>query len=280
MCMRKKISLLVPFRPDNIDREVSWRWLRRYWKHALPGAEIIQGFDLGLPFCKTAAVNNAFRESHGDIIVILDADCYINPEVIEDCASKIRAARKAGRHLWFVPYRRLYRLTKFATEIILRSDPEHPWLPPDPPPGAIVGSTEGSGGNVHGHHYGAMIQIMPREAFEAVGGMDERCRGWGSDDAIFVQALDTLYGKHRTTKNGVFHFWHTNLGDKWDTRRWLGQPVARSNEWLATLYGSARGDIAKMRRLVDGWPFWGGITEDEVKAHRAKLHHFDFPEDQ
>jgi hypothetical protein len=47
------------------------------------------------------------------------------------------------------------------------------------------------------HRYGVLIQILPREAIEIIGGWDERFRGWGGEDHATVRATDTLYGPTR-----------------------------------------------------------------------------------
>lgn len=242
------ISLLVPFKPDNEERRKVWAWLSEYWKHELPEAEIVIGTDHELPFSKTTAVNRAARKARGDIFVILDADTYIPGHVIRDAVARIRKARRKGHHLWFIPYRRVYRLTELATHKVLRSDPAHPYRFPSPPCDFDVEGTEGS---AFGHRFGALIQIVPREAFELLGGMDERFRGWGGEDIAFVRALDTLYGKHKTTPNDVLHMWHPKHGTSWHTRRWSGQSRPRINDRLAMNYNTATGDRKKMTELIE-----------------------------
>src|SRR5689334_17382334 len=114
--VKQQISLLVPLSHDNEEfRAKVWHWLKRYWQYELPGVEIVIGHDHGQrgrrksrTFSKTTAVNDAFKRSHGDVIVILDADTYIPGKIIESCATRIRFARKAKVKLWFVPYRHIY----------------------------------------------------------------------------------------------------------------------------------------------------------------------------
>ncbi len=243
-----RISLLVPFKPDNKHRVKVWRWLRRYWGYELPEAEIVMGTDISKPFCKTAAVNDAASRARGDIFVILDADTYISGKVIRRCADRIEAARRQGHHLWFVPYRRVFRLTPEASERVIESDPRRPTRFPSPPDHDDV---EGMEGSSFGHLFGAMIQILPREAFELVGGMDPRFRGWGGEDVAFVRAVDTLYGKHKTSRNDVLHLWHPKHGKDWRTREWQGQSRPRINDNLAMRYHVATGDHVRMRALVD-----------------------------
>ena len=244
----EKISLLVPFRTDHAERERNWRWLHRYWTAALPEAEIIMGSDDHTPFCKTHAVNQAFARAVGDVIVMLDADCYISADTIRECARMIREARAEGKPLWFIPYRRFYRLTEAASRNLLATDPGHPKRFPDPP---LPSELENHSGVSYGHQYGALIQMMPREAFIRAGGMDERFRGWGGEDVSFMRAVDTLYGRHKTFNGPVYHIHHPTIKGRWaGTRQWEGQDKPESNDWLSTKYEAAIGDRARMRRLV------------------------------
>jgi len=246
---REKIILLVPFRADNPYRARVWQWLERYWQRELPEAELIVCTDDGKPFCKTAALNRGFEKAKGDIIVLLDADCYIRGQVIRDCAGKIRSSRRRGIPLWYVPYRRLYRLSEAASKRLIASDPAGPIRFPDPP---ALDDVEHPETALSGHWWGALIQIMPREAFAKAGGMDERFRGWGSEDVSFMHAVDTLYVKHKTSNNPVYHIWHPAITDaaKKFRRLWEYQQTAGSNDFLANTYHAARGDAEAMRKVV------------------------------
>jgi hypothetical protein len=243
----KGITLLVPFRSDGDRRSQTWEWLRAYWQAWLPEAEIVEGHDGHFPFCKTAAANEAFRRSGGDVVVILDADCYIDSEVILSCARQIRSARRRGRRLWFIPYRHFYRLTDQASLLVLSSAPEDPYRFSSPPP---ADDTEESSGQSVGHWFGALIQIMPREAFVAAGGMDERFAGWGGEDISFMNAVDTLYARHRTTRNQTLHLWHPHIGTVHLEREWEGQAEPGSNNPLTTRYQGAFGRPDRMRALT------------------------------
>lgn len=183
-----------------------------------------------------------------NIVVILDADCYIDTNVIEVCAAKIRQARDDHEHLWFVPYRRFYRLSEDASLELLASDPVSPLRFGDPPlPDQLVSPDAVS----FGHWYGAMIQVLPREAFTAAGGMDTRFRGWGGEDISFMHAVDTLYGRHKTVNGPVYHIGHPVIKGIWrHTRQWRGQAQPEQNDWLSGRYESAVGDKARMRQLL------------------------------
>jgi hypothetical protein len=258
----KKLSILVPYHAGGDTMRIrDWEWIKRYMEWHLPEAEIIIGTDKkqrrnGGVFSKAAAVNEAFKRSHGDIIVVMDADALIDTTIIRHAAERIRAARRVGVQTWCIPYHYLYRLTQKATEKILNSDPRFFPNFPKPMPQELVESMLGSG---HGRRFGALCLIMPREAFITTSGMDNRFRGWGGEDISWVHALDTLWGKHFNTPNSIFHLWHPRMsvGDwtdpthqNWEVRIWPGQVKPRVNDRLASRYHQANGNVEKMSRLV------------------------------
>ncbi len=253
------ISVVIPFRKSkNYTRQAqNLKWVKKYWRCQLPGAEVIVIDDpcWWKIFSKSVAINRGVKKSHGDIIVVADADCYIDVGVVLHCAEEIRRARARGHKLWFVPYRLFYRLTKEAADRVLDSDPCFPYRFTTPPnPGDIINS-EGSG---KGHWFGALIQIMPREAFDCFLGWDERFRGWGGEDHSAMRSCDTMYWRHKTTPNQVLHLWHPMLGPQgvtpgwidWNKRLWDGQEVSGSNNQLAWRYVDAQGDRKRMWKLI------------------------------
>ncbi len=264
---RRGISILIPFRftgsRDKYGRLLgkerlnNMKWLRRYWEVQLPDAEIIMGDDpdYDRTFSKSVAVNDAARKAKGDIFVIVDADGFVSPKTILHCAKEIRKARKKGRKLWFVPYRQFYRLTEVASKLLLASDPADPF--PFTEPVQSEYTLKDNDPKI-GHWYGAMIQIMSREAFELVGGWDERFRGWGGEDHAAMRAMDTLYGLHKTCPGQVLHVWHPQLGPRgaatsvhWSERMWEKQAQIGANDRLSHKYYGAQGDPVRMRKLVD-----------------------------
>ena len=186
----------------------------------------------------------------------MDADGFVPAASILLCAEKIRRARKRGHRLWFVPYRRFYRLTEAASQKLLKSNPCHPYKFPSPPSDKDIQNSEGS---QFGHWWGAGIQIVPREAFEEVGGWDERFRGWGGEDHAAMEATDTLYWPHKTLPGQFLHVWHpmfnptseTKEWVEWSYRVWAGQTKAGANDKLSARYYGANGLRKRMRKLVD-----------------------------
>lgn len=242
------ISLLMPFGGNDPVRVQAFEWLVRYWAAQLPRAKLIIGRDDNVPFSKTTAFNNARSRARGDILVLLDADCYIDAKVLVHCAREIREARREGKRLWYIPYRHFYRLNREASQRVLASDPADPLVFSSPP---SRDDTEDQSSASNGHWWGALIQVMPREAYDIVGGCDTRFAGWGGEDVAFMRAVDTLYAKHKTTPNQVLHLWHPVIRGEWKLRKWPGQLSAQDNEKLANRYYAAFGDPQRMRVLVD-----------------------------
>lgn len=258
-CKGRGISVIIPFRSSKYypRQDRNFRWIKRYYECQLPGAEIIVGHDWHThkPFSKSAAVNDGVRRSHGDVLVVVDADGYVPIESILFCAHEIRREREKGNRLWFIPYRNFYRLTHHASLKVLLSSPCNPYIFPIPPDPCDVQNTSGSG---HGHWYGALVQIVPREAFDCVGGWDTRFRGWGGEDHSIMRATDTLYWHHKTIPGQVLHLWHPMLGTsglgswvEWKDRLWDNQETSGQNNQLATRYSKANGDVLRMRELVE-----------------------------
>ena len=260
--VRQQISILVPFGGEDPGRLEALKWLLAYYRAQLPAAEIVLGSDKASkrswhnkkpkPFSKAVALNNAFAKSHGDILILLDSDAILADGVIEHCAERLRAQRRAGVRSYFIPYQHLFRLTREATKRILASDPAHPLVLPDPPPPSDVEGRDGSGPI---NTFGAMCQIVPREAFILVGGFDTRHRGWGSDDHDMVLALNELWGHFKTTPNDILHLWHPRImagdGAAWRVRMWQNQLEPNMNQALAARYSKAVGHPDVMRALVD-----------------------------
>lgn len=246
---RPKISLLIPF-SDNCRkcmRKKTLKWLIQYWRCQLPQAEIIIGECKSKVFCKGEALNNAAAKATGRVLVILDADAYMDAKVIDRCADRI--LEELDNHLWYVPYRHLYRLNKKISKSIIASDPCNPLIIPSPPPPEYLDDSGHK--STYGHRYGAMVMMFPREALEVLGCFDERFEGWGGEDVALLRALDTLYGKHKTTDNDVLHIWHPFIGKDYTTRVWRGQKHPNANVRLANAYNRATRNPTEMRKLVN-----------------------------
>lgn len=220
------VSLIVPFRGGNSERQRNWDWLRARYETLHPEWEIIVHPGAEGEWRKGTAVNPAVAQASGDVVVIADADVVIPDEAL------CQAIRELDDAPWVVPHRRVYRLTRKATVSLiegkvvmkeehvryLRTLKRH-WAPP-----------------------GGGMAIMRREHF---AGVDERFVGWGGEDISFARAMDTLVGPHRRLEAIMLHLWHRPMPRRSRNRASL------ESERLAGLYFEANGDPVAMNALME-----------------------------
>jgi glycosyltransferase involved in cell wall biosynthesis len=244
-----KISLLIPFSSKDRIRKRNFKWLLEYWRNELPEAEILIGRSKGKVFCKGEALNDAAQRSRGKVLVVLDADAYLPGSIINQCADNILDSLKRGHPLWYVPYRQLYRLKREITDDVINSDPRFPLRFTDPiDKSYVIDQGESSR---YGHRFGAMITIFPIEGYDAIKCFDERFVGWGGEDIAFLRAMDTMFGKHKTTKTSVYHLWHPFIGETHPKRMWDKQSAPNSNGKLTLRYHHANRNWVKMNQIIN-----------------------------
>ncbi len=194
------LSILMAW-TDKGDR---WRsgvkdWVERYWRSHVPSAEFIVGTDGERElFNRSACFNDAASRASGDVLFTLDADCVLNPAVVKQAVSAV-----SDQRAWAVPWFTNYRLSHHRTAEIITAAPET-FETPDPPPAFWY---EGREAGI-GMRFAGFCALVPRPAWELVGGMDEGFEGWGSEDIGFMLALDTLWGPHLVPRSGALHLWH------------------------------------------------------------------------
>jgi hypothetical protein len=235
----RRVSFLIPFRDADGSRTPAKEWVLARWRAAFPDAEFVVAPDDGVdPFNKALAVNTAAAQATGDVFVILDADTWIEPEWMHKA---IELAGNGGAH-WVIPARRAFRLTRAFSDRLLELAPTDPL----PPVSSKRANVEQQGWVV------GFCHVVPRAAFEAVGGMDERFRGWGGEDSAFVRALDVVVGHHRQLGGVVYSLWHERPRAQ-EGRRWAGQDEShyRARRDLAHRYSSARSPAAMLALLAE-----------------------------
>jgi len=270
------VSILVPFRPErrNDVRIKHWRWIRQRWEHVLPGVEIVEGTTDSVPFSKSQAINDAYRKSSGDILITADADTWIEREHILHALDQASAIPHA-----VVPWTNCYRMTRTDSTEICNSDPAGPFPVTQEMVSRIDDDAPPSPASL------AMVVVIQRRAFEAVGGMDPRFLGWGGEDTSFGLACWTLLGptilllgnawslyharpkKHNTTR-GEQRIWRDDVGDiNFD----LWQRYYDAKEKPATMTGICgehplEGAVQPIGQLLDSpYMIEGLITPDTVR---------------
>jgi glycosyltransferase involved in cell wall biosynthesis len=223
------LSILIPFGSADPWRQRLFEWVQRRYEAVLPDAEIVIGTS-ETPFNRSAARNDAFRRSGGDIIVVADADTICPLPQLR------RAIDMAGDGHWVLPYaaHNYYNLSERATARILEHDPS-----------TDVHEPRNSDDWEFKLESWAGLLVMPRSAYEAAGTYDERFVGWGLEDNAFRVALDTMWGPHIRTTGPCLHLWHPTSEDAR-----FGQPNIKANLNLYRRYQRASKSQAAMERVL------------------------------
>lgn len=189
------LSVLVPYRPDGGHRDRIWRWLSERWATLHPDVEVITDSDDGgaTPgqFNHPLAINRAAARARGDVFLIADCDTAANAGWVRTALDLV----ERGKAPWVLPT--LYIQTTEHSAAKLLAEPADVRIP------AGI-EAQWVGENVSW----AGLVMVPRAAFEKIGGYDERFAYWGPDDAAFGITMDTLHGTHRRLSGAAFHIWH------------------------------------------------------------------------
>jgi hypothetical protein len=233
-----KLSILIAYREDSRGQRTRlWRFIRARLEQRLPEAEIVVGSDDGEdPFWKTLAINRAAREATGSVFAIWDADTWVDEVHVRRAAALV--AEQPDR--WMRPWAVKLKLNEAATDHVVSLGKD--W------DGVIDHRAFGRPEHRNSYPY-APPMLLHRSAFEALGGMDERFRGWGSEDEAFCRALQVLVGRPITGQRGeALHLWHPRIG-RTGKDLWQGQESDAANRELGMAYRRARTPEA-MRELI------------------------------
>lgn len=183
-----RISIVVPYRPDGAHRDRNWSWLRA--RHQLYGWEIVEHDPAG-HFSRAAGINGAVHRATGDILVVIDADVFVTPDVL--CAAVIEARNGS----WVVPHRKVHRLSEHATsELLAGAD-----LP------AVIELPDAYDQKPYTGHIGGGLVVVPAELLRAIL-FDERFVDWGQEDDAWSAAMHTFFGEPVRGDAPLWHLWH------------------------------------------------------------------------
>lgn len=218
------VSVLIPFRSDNAERDRIWAWMRERWLQTMPGVELVvcdDGGNPGEPFNEGRAWNRCAEQATGDLFVVGESEVAFAPGSLSDAIARVEYNQG-----WCIP-ERYDACTHAATAYVLSRDPRHPlW------PGQFAPARSFIRESV------SPPLIVPREAWDLVGGMDERYEGWGWIDKAFAAAMNTLYRPFERFPGSVFHLDHPRGSDR------------DCNPELTRRYLAAKGDPDAMRAII------------------------------
>lgn len=197
----------------------AFEWLQARYEALLPDAELVLGTSDVSPFSRSAARNDAFSRSSGDVLLVADADIVFHPAQVRAGLALIDAGAP-----WTICYRAArgyFVLTAEATMRILALPPDAEIPEPTSPDDWTWADLSWAG-----------LLLVPRAAWETVGGYDARFTGFGYEDNAFRFALDNRVGAHaRVETEYVLHLHHERTHE--DN---FGQPYIEHNRELCRQY--------------------------------------------
>lgn len=145
-------------------------------------------------FNRANARNLCVQNSKENIVVIIDADNFINHNQIIDAIDLAKKKNKFVR-----PFDSVHYLNKFATERfysdVKNFSPkkgDYEWLPPE----RIT--TENSGG----------AYVILKNIWEEIGGMDENFLDWGGEDTAFNIKYINFFGNQLVIPGPNYNLHH------------------------------------------------------------------------
>lgn len=184
------VNIVMPrARRDSRGRERVREWLTDRYNAQHPGWTVTQAECPTAKWSKGAAVNPVLLGSSADVIVLADADSYVDSKAL----SAAVAAVAGGRHGWAVPFTLVKRITREDTHRILNGESV-----PRPKIERQARAVPGGG-----------MVVASREAWHTVNGLDPRFNGWGGEDTCLGYCLSVLVGAPWTPPPSVlWHLWH------------------------------------------------------------------------
>lgn len=170
------VSVIVPWQPGCQHREAAWDFLRPRWAEV---GELVVGTCTG-PWVKADAIADGLDRATGDMLVIADADVWVDPtEALDACVT------------WAIPHRNVHRLSAESTALVL-AGAEWRGLSLDR--------------DVYKGFAGGGVTVVRREVYEDCP--MPRIEGWGQEDEAWALALTRLHGSPFRGQLDLVHLWH------------------------------------------------------------------------
>lgn len=196
----KNVSLLVPTGFKDRRRHEIYLWVMNRWLKQFPDWQVCIGEDDPTNYNRSKARNDAFRQADGEILVISDADTVTTIANVERAIAQCLTT-----NAWVIAHKYYFSLTEHFTDWLLQQEPDYQF---EDEKGSHAAVKRDDFNWVMTNKSEAGVIVMPREAYEAVEGYDERFKIWGYEDNAFASRLRKKWGVPQRTDGFVAHLWH------------------------------------------------------------------------
>ena len=213
------VSVIVPWQPGCPHRQAAWDFLRPRWAEV---GEVVVGTCDG-PWVKADAVADGLTRATGDMLVIADADVWVDPtEALAACVT------------WAIPHLMVHRLSAESTAVVLDGVD---WR------GLPLDSSNRQDSRPYKGVAGGGVTVVRRDIYEQCP--IPRIEGWGQEDRAFGEALRCLFGEPWRGSEDLVHLWHP------PQPRMNRVTGSKAGKALWFRYRNAARDPVAMRALIE-----------------------------
>lgn len=184
------VMIGVPWRGGDPWRERTYRHVLAHLteaaREACMGSPLVAD-DGSDPFSRAGSRNQIMCDTDADVVILHDADMLAPLHAYSEMATLAHESSRLV--IGYTEYRALDEDT--SRSVLEGSDPFRAR-----PLGATWAWSRGG------------IVAIRRELWHAVGGMDERFRGWGCEDWAFEHAASVVLGPSVRVETPAVHLWH------------------------------------------------------------------------
>lgn len=228
-----KFSALITFKSSDFFRNKNLAIVKKRWQEKMPDVELIIGINNDECFNKSKAINEAARQATGDYFIIIDSDIVFGTKLIDKIADIVMD------YPWIIPWKRCCMLSREYSAKFYGDD-------------VFTLPKMVSIRDIKNHDIeiitpdidGLYMNVVSREAFMAIGGMDERFVGWGCEEVAMAMVLMTLFGKPYRMNEQIFHLYHKRDTNETECLNY------KSNRELCYRYRAAFGNQDAIKALL------------------------------
>jgi glycosyltransferase involved in cell wall biosynthesis len=174
------VSLVIPWR-SHPSRVAAFDFVCSFFSDFLNARDelwelILCDGDPSLPFNVSAARNAGVRAAKADVLLIVDADSFAEPEAI---AAALDSAADGRMHFCFDTF--VYLNEEESSQVLAGAQPNRR----------------------SGAPHESSVMVISRDAYWIAGGSDERFTHWGGEDNALRLAAESMLGAAQ---------WHSGVG--------------------------------------------------------------------